>query len=48
MRKDLTAVRLRQEQVRQLQKLAAMDKEASVSSLIRRAVDEFLAKRFKK
>jgi Arc/MetJ-type ribon-helix-helix transcriptional regulator len=45
MPKDLTAVRLRPEQLKQLAKLAAKDQEASISSLIRRAVDEFLAKR---
>jgi len=44
VKKDLTAVRLRPEQVAELRKLAARDKETSVSSLIRRAVDEFIAK----
>jgi hypothetical protein len=47
MPKDLTAVRLRPEQLKQLAKLAAQDQESSISSLIRRAVDEFLAKRKK-
>jgi len=48
MPKDLTAVRLRPEQLKQLAKLAALDKESSISSLIRRAVDEFLGKHRKK
>jgi hypothetical protein len=48
MPKDLTAVRLRPEQLKELAKLAAQDKEASVSSLIRRAVDDFLAKHKRK
>jgi hypothetical protein len=47
MKKDLTAVRLRPEQVEELRKLAELDNETSVSSLIRRAVDEFIAKRKK-
>jgi len=47
MKKDLTAVRLRPEQVSELRKLAALDEETSVSSLIRRAVDEFIANRKK-
>jgi predicted DNA-binding protein len=48
MKKDLTAVRLRPEQVEQLKKLAGRDKETSVSSLIRRAVDEFILRAKKK
>jgi predicted transcriptional regulator len=48
MKKDLTAVRLRPEQVEELRKLAARDQETSVSSLIRRAVDEFIKREKKK
>jgi hypothetical protein len=44
MRKDLTAIRFRPSQIAGLKKLAAQDKETSISSLVRRAVDEFLEK----
>ncbi len=44
-KKDLTAIRLRPEQVQGLKKLiSADDKETTISMLIRRAVDEFLAR----
>jgi len=42
MAKELTAIRLRPEQVAGLKKIAAKDKETSISSLIRIAVDRFL------
>ena len=48
MKKDLTAVRLRPEQVEELRKLAQRDKETSISSLIRTAVDEFILRAKKK
>lgn len=45
VKKDLTAIRLRPEQVAGLRKLIpADDKETTISMLIRRAVDEFLAR----
>jgi hypothetical protein len=44
MKKDIVAVRFRLDQLAGLKKLAAQDKEASLSSVVRRAVDEFLAK----
>jgi hypothetical protein len=44
-KKDLTAIRLRPEQVEGLRKLISPDdQETTISSLIRRAVDEFLAR----
>lgn len=48
MKKDLTAVRLRPEQVEELKKLAKRDKETSISALIRTAVDEFILRAKKK
>lgn len=45
MKRDLTAVRLWPEQLEALRKIAAKDREVSVSSLIRRAVTEFLERR---
>ena len=43
--KELTAIRLRSEQLEGLRRLVPSDdKETTVSMLIRRAVDEFLAK----
>jgi hypothetical protein len=47
MRKDLTAIRFRPDQMDRLKQMAAQDKETSLSSLVRRAVDEFLAKKKK-
>jgi hypothetical protein len=44
--KELTAIRLRSEQVEALRRMIPPeDKETTVSVLIRRAVDEFLAKK---
>jgi predicted transcriptional regulator len=48
MAKDLTAVRLRPEQIDGLNKIAAKDKELTVSILIRRAVDQFLERERRK
>jgi hypothetical protein len=44
MRKKLTALRLKPEQIRKLGKLAARE-DVSVSWLIRRAIDEFLKRK---
>jgi hypothetical protein len=45
-RKELTAIRLRSEQVEGLRRMIPPgDKETTISLLIRRAVDEFLAKK---
>jgi hypothetical protein len=45
MRKELTAIRLRPEQVKGLRKMISPeDKETTISTLIRRAVDEFIAR----
>jgi predicted transcriptional regulator len=42
VKRDLTAVRLWPEQLEALRKIAAKDRETSISALIRRAVAEFL------
>jgi predicted transcriptional regulator len=44
MRKKLTAVRLKPEQVRKLEKIAVRE-DLPVSWLIRKAIDEFLKRR---
>ena len=45
VKKELTAIRLRPEQVAKLRKMISReDKETTVSTLIRRAVDEFIEK----
>jgi predicted transcriptional regulator len=41
-RKDSTGIRLRPDQTEALKQLLAHDKEATLSSLIRRAVDEYI------
>jgi hypothetical protein len=43
-KKDLTGIRLRPDQTEALKKMMGQDKEASISSLVRRAIDEFIAK----
>jgi Arc/MetJ-type ribon-helix-helix transcriptional regulator len=43
--KNLTGIRFRPQQLEDLKKLVEQDREASVSSLVRRAVDEFLEKK---
>jgi predicted transcriptional regulator len=44
MRKKLTAVRLKPEQLKKLEKIAARE-DLPVSGLIRKAIDEFLKHR---